>query len=162
MFSVLKAASGRTHLYLIGLLIVACVALWLALTVTRAEVSVLQANIDTASANQLGLQLDVSALTRAVEQSEADKAKIWQQLAAIQAAELQYRHDLAGIRGRQEALSVTLNEYRSSEDESLSLWMGTAVPDDIQRLLGNAAHCAHRDHRGTETCRDPTAANRSM
>ncbi|MBO2658127.1 hypothetical protein [Shewanella algae] len=157
MFPVIKAATGRAHLYLIGGLILACVALGMALTVTRAEVSVLQANLETASANQLGLQQDVSALTVAVERQEADKAKIWQQITALTVAEQQYRTDLAGIRGRQEALSVTLSEYRSSQDESLSLWMGTAVPDNVQRLLSNAANCAHRNNRGAEACRDPTS-----
>ncbi|GAB1102439.1 MAG: hypothetical protein Sw2LagTSB_03140 [Shewanella algae] len=153
----IKVAAGRVHLYLIGGLILTCVALGLALTVTRSEVSLLQANLETASANQLGLQLDVSALTTAVERQEADKAKIWQQLTALAVSEQQYRTDLAGIRGRQEAISVTLGEYRSSHDESLSQWMGTAVPDDVQRLLSNAANCAHRNNRGAEACRDPTS-----
>lgn len=156
MLKLLKGGVGSAQLYVIGVLILACVGLGVALSFSKAEVATLNGNIEKAESKQIILQTDLDSVTASLLLAEKDKADLRRN--ADQLARLLDERERSRLVADADAEAVdqaTKELLEDPEDEEALAWVVTAVPAQLNRLLWHTSYCAngngHRDSVCTAT-----------
>ncbi|PST68889.1 hypothetical protein AYI77_01975 [Shewanella algae] len=149
----INVAAGRAHLYLIGVLILACVGLGVALSFSKAEVATLNGNIEKAESKQIILQTDLDSVTASLLRAEKDKADLRRN--ADQLARLLGERERSRLAADAEAEAVdqaTKELLEDPEDEEALAWAVTAVPAQLNRLLWHTSYCANGNSHRDSVC----------
>lgn len=138
---------------LLGVAVVALLLTGISLALTKTSLATTQAQLTTAQANQLVLQSDLDTATIALKDAEKEKERLRLDAALLTSA-LTVREQ-----GRDE-VDATLIDTKAKataiiedpHDEATTTWAHTAVPDELNRLLYDAANCANGNSHQDSVC----------
>lgn len=159
----LQLLKDNTSMLLIGVLLLVMAVMGISLASTKASLATTQAQLTTAQANQLVLQSDLNTATIAIKDAEKEKERLRLDAALLTSA-LTVREQ-----GRDE-VDTTLIDTKAKataiiegpHDEATTTWAHTAVPDELNRLLYNAANCANSNSNQDSVCIAAAGADERM
>ena len=163
MFQRLLNSGGTAHLYIIGLLIVALVVLGFSLSLSRADVTAKNNQIETLQLSKAVLQSDLDGLTLDLRDSESENQRLRKDIELTAALLSKREHDRRDVdKSAADAAAKTNAIIKDSDDEAVTNWVATPVPDDLNWLLEHASACANRDNRKDGACIAASGINESM
>lgn len=148
---------------LFAISVIVIFALVTTLTISSAELSAANANLEKEIAAKAVIQTDLDNATVQLKAAEIEKERLRLD-AALTAKTLTVREqgrntidaELVGIKAKAKAV------MESSTDEADKSWTIAAVPDELNRLLEQRSYCANRDNDQDSVCIAASAINERM
>lgn len=152
MFQKLISATGTLHLYIIGALILVIALLGLSLTALKAELAINKSHLESAAIELQSLQTSLNTVTDELQAQAIERDRLARDFALALELNDQSAKTKAKIERELVRQRLLIEALRESDNEQTRNWANTPVPDDVQRLLKQAAYCAHRSHQADPVC----------